>query len=95
MNTHLFCRIKNKARKRSIDTQFFASCFLLWLWYNISVRKRDKNMRKLNNLQKEMIAKMFPKMNALIIKYVEKIGDEKTDLQDDIILAQDIIQEKK
>lgn len=51
-------------------------------------------MRKLNNLQKEMIKKMFKDAN-LIIKYVEKVGDEKYDLQDDIMLAQDIIQEKQ
>jgi hypothetical protein len=51
-------------------------------------------MRKLNNLQKEMIMKNF-NIGNLIIKYVEKIGDEKTDLQDDIILAQDMIKEKQ
>jgi hypothetical protein len=51
-------------------------------------------MRKLNNLQKEMIMKNF-NIGILIIKYVEKIGDEKTDLQDDIILAQDMIKEKQ
>jgi hypothetical protein len=51
-------------------------------------------MRKLNNLQKEMIAKTF-KLGNLVIKYVEKIGDEKTDLQDDIMLAQDMIKERQ
>lgn len=51
-------------------------------------------MRKLNNLQKEMIKKMF-KDAHLIIKYVEKIGDENYDLQDDIQLAKDMIQEKQ
>jgi hypothetical protein len=51
-------------------------------------------MRKLNDLQKQMIMKNF-KVGYLIIKYVEKIGDEKTNLQDDIILAQDMIQEKQ
>lgn len=51
-------------------------------------------MRKLNDLQKKMIMKNF-KVGYLIIKYVEKIGDEKNDLQDDIILAKDIIQEKQ
>jgi hypothetical protein len=52
-------------------------------------------MKKLNNLQKEMIMKQFPKLGNLVIKYVEKIGNEKTDLQDDIQLAYDFIQEKQ
>ena len=51
-------------------------------------------MRKLNNLQKEMIAKNF-KIAHLVIKYVEKIGDEKTELETDIELALDIIKEKQ
>jgi hypothetical protein len=75
---------------------FFTSCFILQIWYNNSVRKiRGKNMKKLNNLQKEMIMKQFPKLANLVIKYVEKIGNEKTDLQDDIQLAYDFIQEKQ
>jgi hypothetical protein len=79
-----------------MSTQFFASCFILQIWYNNSVRKiRGKNMKKLNNLQKEMIMKQFPKLANLVIKYVEKIGNEKTDLQDDIQLAYDFIQEKQ
>ena len=51
-------------------------------------------MRKLNELQKTMIAKMFPTLGNTIIKWVEKVGDNKADLQDDIQLAKDIIQEK-
>jgi hypothetical protein len=51
-------------------------------------------MRKLNDLQKAMIMKQF-KVGTMIIKFVEKVGDDKTDLQDDIILAQDIIKEKQ
>jgi len=79
-----------------MGTMFFASCFILQIWYNNSVRKiRGKNMKKLNNLQKEMIMKQFPKLANLVIKYVEKIGNEKTDLQDDIQLAYDFIQEKQ
>jgi len=51
-------------------------------------------MRKLNDLQKEMIMKQF-KVGKMIIKFVEKIGDDKTDLQDDIMLAQDMIKERQ
>jgi uncharacterized membrane protein len=51
-------------------------------------------MKKLNNLQKEMIIKNF-KMGYAIIKWVEKIMDEKMDLETAIELAQDIIQEKQ
>ena len=51
-------------------------------------------MRKLNEKQKEMIMKNF-KMGKTIIKWVEKVGDEKYNLDDDIQLAKDIIQEKQ
>jgi hypothetical protein len=51
-------------------------------------------MRKLNQLQKEMIMKNF-KMGATLIKWVEKVGDENANLEDDIQLAKDIIQEKQ
>ena len=52
-------------------------------------------MRKLNQVQKEKIAKVYPKLVGLIVKYVEKIGDEKTELENDVQLALDIIQEKQ
>jgi hypothetical protein len=52
-------------------------------------------MKKLNQLQKEMIVKMFPKLANLIIKYVEKIGNEKDTLENNIQLAYDMIQEKQ
>jgi hypothetical protein len=52
-------------------------------------------MKKLNQVQKELVAKAFPKMTNLMIKYVEKIGNEKTDLQDDLQLAFDFIKERE
>ena len=51
-------------------------------------------MRKLNEKQKEMIMKNFT-MGKTIIKWVEKVGDENANLDDDIQLAKDIIQEKQ
>lgn len=52
-------------------------------------------MRKLNQVQKEKIAKGYPTLVGLIVKYVEKIGDEKIELENDIQLALDIIKEKR
>ena len=61
-----------------MDTMFFASCFILQIWYNNSVRKiRGKNMRKLNDLQKQMIERQFIRLGYLVIMYVEKYGNEK------------------
>jgi hypothetical protein len=51
-------------------------------------------MRKLNQLQKEMIMKNF-KMGATLIKWTEKVGNDKNDLQEDIMLAEDMIKEKQ
>ena len=52
-------------------------------------------MRKLNQVQVEKIAKGYPKLVGAIVKYVEKIGDEKVELENDIELALDIIKEKR
>ena len=52
-------------------------------------------MRKLNEIQKNKIKKDNPTMAYAIIKWVEKVGDENYDLQDDIQLAKDIIWEKQ
>lgn len=52
-------------------------------------------MRKLNQNQVEKIKKGYPTLGGLIVKYVQKIGNENTDLQDDIMLALDIIKEKQ
>lgn len=52
-------------------------------------------MRKLNQVQVEKITKVYPKMVGLIVKYVQKIGDEKVELETDIQLALDIIKEKE
>jgi len=41
-------------------------------------------MRKLNEIQKTKIKKEYPTMAYYIIKYVEKVGDENYDLDDDI-----------
>ena len=52
-------------------------------------------MRKLNQNQVEKIKKDYPKLVSLIVKYVEKIGDEKIELENDIQLALDIIRERQ
>lgn len=52
-------------------------------------------MRKLNQNQVEKIKKDYPKLVGLIVKYIEKIGDEKTELENDIVLALDIIKERQ
>jgi hypothetical protein len=52
-------------------------------------------MRKLNQVQKEKIAKENPKMVGLIVKWVEKVGNEKNNLENDIELALDMIKEKQ
>jgi hypothetical protein len=52
-------------------------------------------MRKLNQVQIARITKGYPKLVGLIVKYVQKIGDEKVELETDIQLALDIIQEKQ
>ena len=46
-------------------------------------------------IQKEKIAKENPKMVGLIVKWVEKVGNEKNNLENDIELALDIIKEKQ
>lgn len=51
-------------------------------------------MRKLTQQQKEKIMKNYV-IGKTLIKWVEKVGDEKYDLEDDIMLAKDIIQEKR
>jgi hypothetical protein len=50
-------------------------------------------MRKLNELQKEMITKQFRRIGHLVIMYVEKYGNEKETLENDIDLAYDYIRE--
>lgn len=52
-------------------------------------------MRKLNQNQVEQIKKGYPKIAGFIIKYVEKIGDEKIELENDIELAIDILKERE
>jgi hypothetical protein len=52
-------------------------------------------MRKLNQIQKTKIEKEYPTMAYAIIKWVEKVGDENEDLQNDIQFAKDIIWEKQ
>ena len=52
-------------------------------------------MRKLNQNQVEQIKKVYPKLVGLIVKYVEKIGNDKVELVDDVQLALDIIAEKQ
>jgi hypothetical protein len=50
-------------------------------------------MRKLNELQKNMINKQFPKLGYLLIMYVEKYGKETETLENDIDYAYDLIRE--
>ena len=50
-------------------------------------------MRKLNDLQKQMIQNQFKKMGYLLIMYVEKYGNEKETLENDIDYAYDLIRE--
>ena len=52
-------------------------------------------MKKLNQTQKEKIMKRYPTLTGLVIKYVEKLGNDNTELDDDITLALDIIKEKR
>jgi hypothetical protein len=52
-------------------------------------------MRKLNQVQIEKIAKANPKMVGLIVKWVQKVGNENNNLNDDVELALDMIQEKR
>ena len=52
-------------------------------------------MKKLNQNQVEQIKKVYPKLVGAIVKYVEKLGNDKTELVDDIELALDIIKEKQ
>jgi hypothetical protein len=51
-------------------------------------------MRKLNQIQKEKIMKGYNRIAYMIIKNVEKYGNEKELLENDIQLAYDIILEK-
>jgi hypothetical protein len=48
-------------------------------------------MRKLNDLQKEMIRKQFNRLAYIIIMNVEKYGNEKEKLENDIDNAYDIM----
>jgi hypothetical protein len=50
-------------------------------------------MRKLNELQKNMITKQFGRIANLVIGYVEKYGKETETLQNDIDFAYDILQQ--
>jgi hypothetical protein len=50
-------------------------------------------MRKLNELQKEMVMKVFPRLGYLVIMYVEKYGNEKETLENDMDLAYDYMRE--
>jgi hypothetical protein len=50
-------------------------------------------MRKLNELQKNMITKQFGRIGNLVIAYVEKYGKETETLQNDIDFAYDILQQ--
>jgi hypothetical protein len=52
-------------------------------------------MRKLDEKQKVMIVKKAPTLAYNIIKYVEKLGNEKNNLEDDIQFAEDMIKEKR
>jgi hypothetical protein len=52
-------------------------------------------MRKLNENQIKQIEKTNAKMVGLIVKWVQKVGNENNNLNDDIELALDIIQEKQ
>jgi hypothetical protein len=50
-------------------------------------------MRKLNELQKQMIERQFIRLGYLVIMYVEKYGNEKETLENDIDYAYDLIRE--
>jgi hypothetical protein len=50
-------------------------------------------MRKLNELQKNMINKQFPRLGYLLVMYVEKYGNDKETLEQDIDYAYDLIQQ--
>ena len=50
-------------------------------------------MRKLNELQKNMINKQFPKLGYLLVMYVEKYGNDKETLENDIDTAIDYIRD--
>jgi hypothetical protein len=63
------------------------------IYYKCKKDKREKNMRKLNELQKNMINKQFPKLGYLLIMYVEKYGKETETLENDIDYAYDLIRE--
>lgn len=63
--------------------------------YKCKKERLKKIMRKLNQNQVEQIKKVYPKLVGLIVKYVEKIGNDKMELVDDVQLALDIIAEKQ
>jgi hypothetical protein len=63
------------------------------IYYKCKKDKREKNMRKLNELQKNMINKQFTRIGYLVIMYVEKYGNDKETLEQDIDLAYDLIQQ--
>ena len=52
-------------------------------------------MRKLNQNQIQKIEKENPKLVGLIVKWVQKVGNENNNLENDIELALDIIKEKR
>jgi hypothetical protein len=81
-----------------MNTHFFAPCFILGIWYNNSVRKkRKKIMNKKVNLTKEQKDKILAKTQkgivGLVIAYVEKYGDEKNTLEENVDVAWDMIQQ--
>jgi hypothetical protein len=51
-------------------------------------------MRKLNQNQKEKIMKVYNRVGYIIVRNVEKYGNEKELLENDIQLAYDIMLEK-
>jgi hypothetical protein len=51
-------------------------------------------MRKLNTIQKEKIMKAYNRVGYIIVQNVEKYGNEKDTLENDIMLAYDIMLEK-
>jgi methylaspartate ammonia-lyase len=48
-------------------------------------------MRKLNEIQKEMIKKQFGRVAYIIINNVERYGNDKETLQENIDMAYDIM----
>jgi hypothetical protein len=61
------------------------------IYYKCKKDKREKNMRKLNELQVAMIKKDFGRLANIIIINVQKYGKETETLANDIELAYDIM----